>query len=187
MEKNNLPKNIELAVIGGGCFWCLDAVFSRVKGVASIVSGYAGGTKENPVYEQVSMGNTGHAEVVKIEYDSKTISYEEILRLFFSVHNPTTPNRQGNDIGSQYRSIILYDNINQKTRAEKIIQKLEKGEIYPDPIVTELVPLQNFYPAEEYHQKYFEKNPEKAYCQIVISPKIAKLRKNFARYYSAEH
>jgi len=170
-------------VLGGGCFWCLDAVFSHVKGVKSIVSGYAGGSKENPVYEQVSMGNTGHAEVVKIEYDPKIISYQEILEIFFSVHDPTTLNYQGSDIGPQYRSIILYANQYQKELAEKTIGQFEKKNVYADPIMTEIAALNKFYPAEDYHQKYFEKNPDRAYCQIMISPKIAKLRQKFNKYY----
>lgn len=178
--KNN---KFETAVLGGGCFWCLDAVFSRVKGIESVVSGYAGGIVENPNYEQVSMGNTGHAEVTKIEYDPKIITYEDILNIFFSVHDPTTKNRQGNDIGPQYRSIILYDTLEYKEIAKDIIKKLDEEKIYENPIVTEISPLENFYPAEDYHQKYFEKNPEKSYCQIVISPKIAKLRKKFGNYY----
>jgi len=177
--------NVKLrsAVLGGGCFWCLDAVFSRIKGIESVTSGYAGGILDNPTYEKVLMGNTGHAEVVRIEFNPRIISYGEILNIFFSVHDPTTLNRQGNDIGPQYRSLILYDTQEQGESAEKIIRQLSKNKIYANPIVTEIVPLRKFYPAEDYHQKYFEKNPEKAYCQIVISPKIAKLRQKFNNYY----
>lgn len=187
-----MKNKFESIVLGGGCFWCLDAVFSRVKGVESVVSGYAGGAIDNPTYGQVSMGNTshalnqngtGHAETVKIEYDPEVINYAEILNIFFSVHDPTTLNRQGQDIGPQYRSIILYDTETQKERAEKIIKKIDKEKVYTNSIVTEIKPLTKFYPAEDYHQKYFEKNPDKAYCQIVISPKIAKLRQKLRKYY----
>lgn len=180
--KNNLKK-LESIVLGGGCFWCLDAVFSRVNGVISVVSGYAGGEKNNPTYGEVYTGTTGHAEVVKIEFDPAAISYKEILNIFFSVHDPTTRNRQGNDVGPQYRSIILYDTQKQREESENIIEKLEKEKLYDNPIVTEIKLLEKFYPAEDYHQKYFEKNPEQAYCQIVISPKIAKLRQKFSKYY----
>lgn len=179
--RNQTIKVIKTAVLGGGCFWCLEAAFSKVKGVVSVISGYAGGTKEAPTYGDVCNGSTGHAEVIEIKYDPKIISYEEILHLFFSIHDPTTRNRQGNDIGTQYRSIILYDTQEEKLLAEKIIKKLEKEKIYPNPFVTEVKPLDKFYPAEEYHQKYFARNPDKAYCQIVISPKIAKLRQKFGK------
>ena len=175
--------NSETAVLGGGCFWCIESVYSHTKGVISATSGYAGGTLNNPTYEQVSMGNTGHAEVVKVEYDLKLINYEEILEIFFSVHDPTTLNRQGNDIGPQYRSIILCDTKDKRALTEEFIKKLEKDKIFSALIVTEVKLLDKFYPAENYHQKYFEKNPEQAYCQIVISPKIAKLRQKFSHYY----
>jgi len=176
MKKNNF----ETAVLGGGCFWCLDAAYSRIKGVKSVISGYAGGAKENPTYEQVSMGNTGHAEVVRVEYDPRIISYEDILNIFFAVHDPTTLNRQGNDIGPQYRSIILCDTQESLDQTREFIKKLKKEKIFSNPIVTEVKILEKFYPAEDYHQKYFEKNPELAYCQIVISPKLSKLRQKFS-------
>lgn len=176
-------KQLEKAILGGGCFWCLDAVYSRVKGVEEVVSGYSGGKTENPTYEEVSSGTTGHAEAVELLFDPEIISYEEILQIFFSVHDPTTLNRQGNDIGSQYRSIILYDTQEQKAVAENFIQNLEREKIFSKPIVTEIKALKNFYPANTYHQKYFEKNPEQAYCQIIISPKIIKLKEKFKTYY----
>lgn len=176
-------KQLEKAILGGGCFWCLDAVYSRVKGVEEVVSGYSGGKTENPTYEEVSSGTTGHAEAVELLFDPEVLSYEEILQIFFSVHDPTTLNRQGNDIGLQYRSIILYDTQEQKAVAENFIQNLEREKIFSKPIVTEIKALKNFYPANTYHQKYFEKNPEQAYCQIIISPKIIKLKEKFKTYY----
>jgi len=181
-NKNNSPK-LDFAVLGGGCFWCLDEMYSRFRGVKNVTAGYAGGRKVNPNYEEVCTGNTGHAEVIKVEYDPKQINYEDLLNVFFSVHNPTTLNRQGSDVGTQYRSIILYDTQEKKELAQKIIRKFNHEEIYPDPIVTELKPLINFYPAEDYHQKYFQKNPQNFYCQAVISPKLAKVRKMFHQYY----
>lgn len=173
----------ETAYLGGGCFWCLEGVFSHVKGVDSVTSGYAGGTMPDPTYEDVSTGKTGHAEVIKVDFGPNKISYEEILKIFFSIHDPTTLNRQGNDIGPQYRSIILYTNETQKNSAEKIKNEIEKKKIFANPIVTEIIPLKAFYKAEEYHQKYFEKNPHKSYCQIVIAPKIAHFREKFRRHY----
>ena len=181
--KRKPSKKLESVVLGGGCFWCTEAVYSHTKGVISIAAGYAGGTTENPNYEKVSGGNTGHAETVKIDFDPEIISLEKILRIFFLTHNPTTRNRQGNDVGSQYRSIILYDTEEQKEIAARIIRELNAEKIYSDPIVTEISPLKNFYPAETYHQKYFAKNPEQAYCQTIISPKIAKLRQKFGEYF----
>ena len=176
-------KNIETIILGGGCFWCIEAVFSRVKGVDSAISGYAGGSLENPSYEQVSSGKTGHAEVTEVSFDSEKISLEDILHIFFTVHDPTTLNRQGNDVGTQYRSIILYAGDEQKQIAEKVIQEIEKENVYSEKIVTELKPLETFYPAEEYHQNYFQKNPEAAYCQIVIAPKVSKFRQKFQKFY----
>lgn len=174
----------EKAYFGGGCFWCLDAAFSRLKGIKSVVAGYAGGTKENPTYEQVCSGNTGHAEVVEVTFDPSMISHETLLELFFSLHDPTTPNRQGNDVGTQYRSVILHTDEKQRDLAKKVLEKIEKEGLYANPIVTEVAQLDKFYPAEDYHQKYFEKNPEAAYCQLVIKPKLSKFRKKFAEYYS---
>lgn len=173
------PLIVETAYLGGGCFWCTEAVFKNIKGVQSVTPGYAGGAKERPTYEQVSSGQTGHAEVVRVEYDPHRISYEAILGIFFATHDPTTQNRQGHDIGTQYRSIILYENELQKEIAEKFIADLERDRIFNAPIVTEIKPLGKFYEAEDYHHDYFARHPEAAYCQAVISPKIAKLRKRF--------
>jgi peptide-methionine (S)-S-oxide reductase len=163
----------EVAYFGGGCFWCVEAVYERLDGIESAVSGYAGGTTENPTYEQVTGGNTGHAEVVRIEYDPKVISYNEMLEMFWKAHDPTTLNRQGADVGPQYRSIILYENEDQKRQAERSKDKAAKG--FNDPIVTEIVELETFYPAEKYHQDFFENNPNYGYCRIVIAPKLKKL------------
>ena len=164
------------AVFGGGCFWCLDAIFRKVRGVKNVTCGYAGGRRPNPTYEQVCTGVTGHAEVVEIEYDENEISYDELLDIFFEIHDPTQLNRQGNDIGTQYRSIILYLNEAQKEKALKKIEELRKKGIN---VVTEVKKLENFYKAEEYHQNYYENNPQNPYCQFVISPKIEKfLQKN---------
>ena len=179
----DVDKKLETAFLGGGCFWCLEAVYLHVKGVESVVSGYAGGQRENPTYEEVSSGETGHAEVVKIGFDPEKISYEDILRIFFSVHDPTTPNRQGGDVGTQYRSIILYVDEDQRNSADLVRNEFTDQVIYGSPIVTELAPLEKFYPAEEYHQRYFEKNPEKAYCQAVVAPKLSKFRKKFEGLY----
>jgi len=176
------PKN-KIAVFGGGCFWCTEAVFATLKGVVSVVPGYAGGTKINPTYEEVSSENTGHAEVIKLEYAPEIISYEDLLTVFFYTHDPTTKDRQGNDIGSQYRSIILYADDEQKAIAENFIAELNLAAKPPSeekkPIVTELKLLDKFYEAEKYHKEYFKKNPNQAYCQLVIPPKIKKLEKRF--------
>lgn len=169
----------EITVFGGGCFWCLDPLFLRLKGVESVTVGYTGGKKENPTYKEVCSGRTGYAEVIKVEYDPAIISYDDLLNVFFSMHDPTTPNRQGQDVGPQYRSTILYIGDKQKTEAENFIKKLTEDKIHPAPIVTEIKPLQKFWRAEEYHQRYFEKNPEKAYCQLLINPKVDKLREKF--------
>lgn len=169
----------EFAVVGGGCFWCIEAIFEQVKGVQAVVSGYAGGHKANPTYEDVCTGETGHAEVVRIEYDPSQISYETLLKLFFHVHNPTTLNRQGNDVGTQYRSVILFANEVQRTTAQRIFKEIEKDKLWDGALVTEIVPLKEFFPAEEYHQHYFARNPNQGYCQIVIAPKIAKFRKQY--------
>jgi peptide-methionine (S)-S-oxide reductase len=163
------------AVFGGGCFWCLDAVFRKVNGVENVVCGYAGGRRLNPTYEQVCTGVTGHAEVVMIDFDENKISFEELLDIFFQIHDPTQLNRQGNDVGTQYRSIILYLDENQKKIAKKKIKELKDKGLN---IVTELKPLEKFYPAEEYHQNYFAKNPENPYCQYVVLPKVEKFLYN---------
>ncbi|HSX41528.1 MAG TPA: peptide-methionine (S)-S-oxide reductase MsrA [Candidatus Saccharimonadales bacterium] len=167
-----------VATLAGGCFWCLEAAYERVKGVGDVISGYAGGEVANPTYEQVSSGRTRHAEAVQIPFDSEVIGYQEILDIFWAIHNPTTPNRQGADVGSQYRSIIFYQDDQQKKAAEESIKKV--AELWPDPIVTELVPAGEFYKAEDYHQDYFRKNPTAAYCQIIINPKLEKLIKEYS-------
>ena len=181
---------LETAVFGGGCFWCTEAIFTRLRGVETVESGYAGGHTDNPSYEQVSMGNTGHAEAIKIEFDPSVIKYRDLLNVFFATHDPTTLNRQGNDVGEQYRSAIFYTSPDQKKDAEEFIKKLETEETFDDPIVTEVTALNpapfgarkgaGFWPAESYHQRYYEQNQNKPYCQVVINPKIAKLRQKFA-------
>ncbi len=168
---------MQYATFGGGCFWCLEAVFQNIRGIASVVSGYAGGHTENPTYEEVLSGKTGHAEVVQIHFDPDVISYEQLLQIFFEVHDPTTPNRQGNDIGPQYRSIILYHNEQQKHIAETTIKRLDASGRWNNPIVTEIAPLTKFYPAEEYHQDYFRNHPNHPYCRLVILPKVWKFQK----------
>jgi peptide-methionine (S)-S-oxide reductase len=165
----------EIAVIGGGCFWCIEAVFENIDGILYVISGYAGGNTKNPSYSEVCTGTTGHAEVVQITFNPEIIGFKEILTLFFQAHDPTTINQQGADIGTQYRSIILYQTQEQKNTAEKYIDELKKEGLYSGEIVTEVVPLDVFYPAEEYHQDFFEKNPDEAYCRIVITPKLHKL------------
>lgn len=169
-------------VLGGGCFWCLESIFKELRGVISVTSGYAGGYTEKPSYEQVCAGNTGHAEVVKIEYDPAIMDYETLLEIFFSIHDPTTLNKQGNDVGPQYRSIILYRTWQQKLAAEKMIEKITQEKIYSSPVVTELLPLVKFYPAEEYHQNYYVKNPTAGYCQLIINPKLKKFRDKFKSF-----
>lgn len=170
----------ETATLAGGCFWCIEAVYKEVEGVIEVEPGYTGGTGPNPTYEQVSTGKTGHAESVRITYDPAKISFREILEIFFSVHDPTTPNRQGADVGPQYRSIIFYHNEEQKAEARKIIHELNHTPIWSDPIVTEVLPAGAFYPAEEYHQDYFHRHPEQPYCQVVIAPKLEKFKKTWA-------
>ena len=170
-------KETDSITLGGGCFWCIEAVFKLIPGVISATSGYAGGTTDNPTYKQVCTEETGHAEVVRIEYNPKELSLEKILEVFFSAHDPTTLNRQGNDMGTQYRSIILYHSEKQKEASEKFIEKIQPE--YKNPIVTEVKKLGKFYPAEDYHKNYFENNPTQPYCQIVIAPKIEKIKKKF--------
>lgn len=174
-----MTKQLEQAVFGGGCFWCTEAVFKRLKGVESVTSGYAGGRMDNPTYEQVSTEDTGHAEVIKIEFDPKLIQYKDLLNVFFATHDPTTIDRQGNDVGSQYRSVILYTSEYQKQQAQSFIQELKNAGTFDNPIVTEIKPLGKFFAAEDYHQDYYDKNPRQGYCQAIISPKIAKLRQKF--------
>lgn len=165
-------------VLGGGCFWCLDAAYRLVNGVTSVTSGYSGGHIANPSYEQVCTGTTGHVEVVKVEFDSKIISLEDILDIFWTLHDPTTLNRQGNDVGTEYRSVVFYRDQVQKKAVEKSRDLAKK--VWGDKIVTQIEPLEKFYPAEEYHQDFFDKYPEQAYCRIIINPKLAELRQKFA-------
>ena len=171
-----VASNGEMATLGGGCFWCTEAVFSELQGVEKVESGYAGGSTLDPTYEQVCSGKTGHAEVVQITFNPRVISYKELLEIFFTVHDPTTLNRQGADVGTQYRSIILYHNDEQKAVAEQVIREIDSAQIWKRPIVTQVRPLDVFYRAEDYHQHYFKQNPKQSYCQFVISPKVAKLR-----------
>lgn len=168
------------AVFAGGCFWCTEAVFDELRGVHSVVSGYTGGTTKNPTYEQVCMGNTGHAEAVKIEFDPSVISFRDLLAVFFATHDPTTLNRQGNDVGAQYRSAIFYADEAQRAEAEAFVKELEEAKTFRNPIVTTLEPLGEFYPAESYHQKFYANNPYQPYCRYTIPPKLSKLHKQFA-------
>ena len=170
----------EVAVLGGGCFWCLEAVYLDVEGVQAVESGYAGGSVVDPTYEQVCNGDTGHAEVVKVSFDADTISFREILGIFFGIHDPTTLNRQGADIGTQYRSVIFYVDDTQRAKAQALIDELARGDIFDRPIVTQLAPLPDYYPAEAYHQRYYEQHPYQGYCMGVVAPKVAKFRKQFS-------
>lgn len=170
----------ELATLGGGCFWCLEAVFDQLAGVTDVVSGYAGGHVKNPSYKQVCAGNTGHAEVVQVRFDPAQLSYRDLLEVFFSIHDPTTLNRQGNDVGPQYRSVILYHSPEQERIARELIAELNATKRWPQPIVTEVSPINAFYPAEDYHQEYFAQNGAQPYCQFVVAPKVAKFRKQYA-------
>jgi peptide-methionine (S)-S-oxide reductase len=170
----------EFATLGGGCFWCLEAAFNELEGVTSVVSGYSGGKVENPVYAAVCNGDTGHAEVVQVSFDPLLISYQELLTAFFSIHDPTTLNRQGNDVGTQYRSVIFTHSAEQKAAAEEMIAALSREGIWDQPIVTEVLPAPVFYPAEDYHRDYFRRNPQQPYCQGVVAPKVAKLRARFS-------
>jgi len=171
--------NLEVATFGGGCFWCLEAVFEQLEGVRSVVSGYAGGTVPNPSYEQVCTGTTGHAEVVQITFDPEKMGYRELLEIFFTIHDPTTLNRQGGDVGTQYRSVIFYHTPKQQVVAKELIEKLGASGIWENPIITAVEKHQGFYPAEEYHQEYYRRNRERPYCQAVITPKLAKLRQKY--------
>ncbi|MBI1961399.1 MAG: peptide-methionine (S)-S-oxide reductase MsrA [Parcubacteria group bacterium] len=171
----------QTVVLGGGCFWCTEATFQMLKGVLSVTPGYAGGTVKNPTYEQVCGGSTGHAEVIRVEYDPNQIKFQDLLSVFFGVHDPTTLNRQGNDAGTQYRSIILYTRDDQRQEIERFIRELEHAKTFESPVITEVEPLGEFYEAEDYHHDYFKKNPDQAYCQATINHKVAKLREKFAK------
>jgi len=173
-------RRVETATLAGGCFWCLEAVFERLRGVERVVSGYAGGTTEEPSYAEVSSGRTGHAEVVQVTFDPAELSYEELLELFFVFHDPTTLNRQGADAGTQYRSAIFFHSPEQERVAREVIARFTADRVFDAPIVTQLVPLQAFHAAEAYHQGYYDQNPDQPYCRAVIAPKVAKLRKQFA-------
>lgn len=170
----------EIATLGGGCFWCLEAVFDGLAGVTSVESGYSGGHTENPTYEDICGGDTGHAEVVRVTFDPAIISYDELLDVFFTIHDPTTLNMQGNDVGTQYRSVIYYHSPAQLEAAQNAVRRLTAEKAYADPIVTEIAPAVRFYEAEKYHQEYFERNPRQPYCQYVVSPKVAKFRRQYA-------
>jgi peptide-methionine (S)-S-oxide reductase len=181
--KNNHPNSstsrIEVATIGGGCFWCTEAVFKQLKGVMKVESGYSGGNVANPTYEQVTTGRTGHAEVVQITFNPSIISFQEILEIFFELHDPTTLNQQGNDVGTQYRSIILFHSEAQEQVARQLIAEMEDAHIYDKPIVTQIEPFTKFYQAEDYHRDYYQRNPQQSYCRFVIAPKLVKLRSKF--------
>lgn len=170
---------MEIATLGGGCFWCLEAVYERLEGVARVRSGYAGGSVPNPTYQQVCSGTTGHAEVIQVQFDPKRTTFREILEVFFATHDPTTLNRQGPDLGPQYRSIILYHSPEQRTVAEEVIDELNSAGVWNAAIVTEVAPYQVFYPAEDYHQEFYQRNPGQPYCTLVIDPKITKFRERF--------
>jgi peptide-methionine (S)-S-oxide reductase len=175
-----MGKQAEIATLAGGCFWCLEAVFDELKGVESVESGYSGGHVQSPSYAQVCNGDTGHAESVQITFDPQVLSFKDLLTVFFTAHDPTTLNRQGNDVGTQYRSAIFYHNEEQKEIAETAIQELSAEKIWNDPIVTEVIPFDQFYIAEDYHQEYFQNNSFQPYCRIVIAPKVARIRRKFA-------
>jgi len=177
--EHNVSKSLEVATLAGGCFWCLEAVYDDLKGVVDVVSGYAGGQVKDPSYEAVCTGKTGHAEVVQIIFDPALVSYRDLLGVFFSIHDPTTLNRQGMDVGTQYRSAIFYHSQDQKTTAEAVIHELEGDNPWGKPIVTEITPFSAFYPAEAYHQEYFKHNPNQGYCVAVVAPKVAKFRQKY--------
>jgi peptide-methionine (S)-S-oxide reductase len=179
MDTENQAARREIASLAGGCFWCLEAVFDDVNGVESVESGYMGGQTADPTYEQVCGGKTGHAEIVQVRFDPEVISYREILQIFFAIHDPTTPDQQGNDVGTQYRSAVFFHSPEQKEIAEKVVAELTAAGRYHDPIVTEITAATPFYPAEDYHQEYFARNPYQPYCQYVVAPKVAKFRKHF--------
>ena len=179
MQDDPPTTELEKATLGGGCFWCTEAVFQELEGVAFVVSGYAGGEKPDPTYREVCSGTTGHAEVVQVSFEPTIVSYRQVLEVFFATHDPTTLNQQGGDIGTQYRSVIFYHSLEQKMLAAELIADLDRTDVFDSPIVTEIAPLEEFYPAEEYHQDYYRRNPEQGYCQVIINPKLAKFRSMF--------
>ena len=174
-----MTPQLEKATLAGGCFWCLEAAFQELKGVEAVASGYAGGHVPNPSYERVCTGATGHAEVVQVRFDPDVLPFRDLLRIFFTIHDPTTLNRQGADVGTQYRSAIFYHTPEQRTAAEQVIAEIQESGAWKDRIVTQVAPFDTFYPAEEYHRDYYRRNPEQSYCQIVIAPKVSKLRKQY--------
>ena len=176
---SNSSNATEIATLAGGCFWCLEAVYDELKGVMDVVSGYSGGNVANPSYEAVCTGKTGHAEVVQVTFDPAVISYRQLLQVFFTIHDPTSLNRQGADVGTQYRSAIFYHNPGQKATADQVIRELETEKVWGKPIVTEVIPFEVFFPAEAYHQEYFKRNPYQGYCMAVIAPKVAKFRQKY--------
>lgn len=175
-----MENNLDTATLGGGCFWCTEAVFDSVKGVEDVVSGYSGGHTTNPTYQEVCSETTGHAEVIQLKFDPEEISYKEVLEIFFGTHDPTTLDRQGNDVGSSYRSAVFYHSDKQKEIAEEVVEEIESQGIFDNPIVTEVTEFTKFYPAEDYHQNYFENNPNQPYCSAVVSPKVGKFRQKFS-------
>ena len=179
METSTGQSSLEIATLAGGCFWCLEAVFDEMKGIRQVTSGYMGGVIDNPAYEQVCGGDTGHAEVVQLQFDAREVTYGDILQVFFVIHDPTTLNRQGNDVGTQYRSAIFYHSPEQQEVARRVITDISRAGLYPAPLVTELAPASKFYPAERYHHQYYARNPNQPYCQFVVAPKVAKFRKHF--------
>jgi peptide-methionine (S)-S-oxide reductase len=172
-------KNPEIATLGGGCFWCLEAVYEQLHGIKKVVSGYSGGEKPNPTYREICTGRTGHAEVVQLHFDPQVVSFRQVLEVFFTIHDPTTRNRQGADVGTQYRSVIFYHSPEQQATAQEVINEFQEKKIWNDPIVTEVTAFEAFYPAEDYHQEYYRNNTAQPYCQVVIAPKVAKFRKEF--------
>ena len=178
-EDSSAGSGLQQATLGGGCFWCLEAVYVELRGVSKVVSGYAGGSVRNPSYRQVCGGNTGHAEVVQITFDPRVVSYRQLLEVFFTIHDPTTLNRQGADVGTQYRSVVFYHDEEQRQAATEVIGEITAAKLWSNPIVTQTAPLDVFYPAEEYHQDYFANNPMQPYCQVVVAPKVAKFRKQY--------
>ena len=174
-----MTESREVATLAGGCFWCLEAVYDELNGVTDVVSGYSGGRRPNPTYDQVCSGSTGHAEVVQVTFDPAVVSFRELLEVFFTIHDPTTLNRQGADIGTQYRSAVFYHSPEQKQVAEQVIADLNQEQLWNAPIVTEVMPFTQFYPAEDYHQEYFARNPGQGYCQFVVAPKVAKFRSKY--------
>ena len=174
-----MSESREVATLAGGCFWCLEAVYDELNGVTDVVSGYSGGRRPNPTYDQVCSGATGHAEVIQVTFDPAIVSFRELLEVFFTIHDPTTLNRQGGDVGTQYRSAVFFHSPEQKETAEQVIDELNKAKIWDAPIVTEVTPFTQFYPAEDYHQEYFARNPGQGYCQFVVAPKVAKFRSKY--------